>query len=120
MAWPTKGRYSPRKGAKRLPERIRRRVLARYPSCQLCILPICTRHSTEVHHVWDQSDGGPDVEFLDDGTKQLVGVCHQCHEYVSARRSSAKGNAARNRRIANADPGPEIPFRPYSEMGRWQ
>jgi len=35
MAWRQRGRYSPRKGAKRLPERLRRRILKRDPLCKL-------------------------------------------------------------------------------------
>lgn len=35
--WPAKGRYSPRRGAQRLPERVRRRVL----SCTPCPAPAC-------------------------------------------------------------------------------
>jgi 5-methylcytosine-specific restriction enzyme A len=92
MAWPQRGRYSPRKGAKRLPEKQRQRILRRYPNCQLAIIGICTRRSVEVHHRVDAADGGPDTDFLPDGTRQLVGVCRECHRYIPARISAARAN----------------------------
>ncbi|MBB2770546.1 UNVERIFIED_ORG: 5-methylcytosine-specific restriction endonuclease McrA [Mycolicibacterium obuense] len=92
--WPTKGRHSQRKGRKRLPEPLRRRILARYPTCQLAIPGICTRESTQVHHVIDAADGGPDAECLPDGTPQLVGVCKPCHTRVSAQRAQKRSVAA--------------------------
>jgi hypothetical protein len=90
MAWPRTGRYSPRKGAKRLPEKQRQRILRRYPHCQLAIIGICTGKSVEVHHVQDAADGGSDDDFNPDSTPQLVGVCRECHRYVSARNSAAR------------------------------
>jgi hypothetical protein len=45
--WPKTGRYSPRKGAKRLPEKQRQRILRRYPTCQLAIPGVCTGRSVE-------------------------------------------------------------------------
>jgi hypothetical protein len=105
--WPAKGRYSPRKGAKRLPEKQRQRILRRYPHCQLCIIGVCTGKSVEVHHVVDAADGGPDTDYLPDGTPQLLGVCRECHRYVSARRSAAKGgpNGRRVLREPEQHPG---------------
>lgn len=106
MAWPQKGRYSDRKGAKRLPESQRRRILRRYPHCQLCIIGVCTITSTEVHHLIDVADGGPDTDFLPDGTRQLVGVCRECHRHVSARNSAARAhNGTRVMREPERHPG---------------
>ena len=89
--WPAKGRHSPRKGANRLPEKQRQRILRQYPVCQLGIAGVCTGRSVEVHHHVDAADGGADTDYLPDGTPQLLGVCRECHRYVSARRSAAKG-----------------------------
>ena len=60
--WPRTGRVSPRKGKKRLPEPQRRRILKRYTTCQLALRGICTGVSTQVHHVIDAHDGGPDTD----------------------------------------------------------
>lgn len=68
-------------------------MLKRYPTCQLAVPGICTGRSTQCHHVIDAADDGPDVEFLPDGTPQLVGVCARCHRYVSARNSAARSGA---------------------------
>lgn len=120
MAWPQKGRYSDRKGAKRLPESQRRRLPRRYPNCQLAIIGVCTRYSVEIHHAIDAADNGPDTDFLPDGTKQLVGVCRECHRWVSARRSAARAKAAQNRRRTAVKPPEPIPFRSFAdEMPHW-
>jgi hypothetical protein len=65
-------------------------VLRRFPVCQLALRGVCTGNSTQVHHVLDAADGGSDDDFNPDGTPQLVGVCAECHRYVSARRSAAR------------------------------
>jgi 5-methylcytosine-specific restriction enzyme A len=87
MTWDQRGE---RKGAKRLPERQRLRILAKYPECWLRIPGRCTGESTEVDHVVDAEDGGSDED------ENLRGACHECHEYKSAvnsqRRSVAKQN----------------------------
>lgn len=93
MAWPKTERYSPRKGARRLPERLRQRILRRYPTCQLAIPGVCTGRSVEVHHhVVDAADGGPDEEW------NLRGVCRECHRWLSARRSAERAAGARGGR----------------------
>jgi 5-methylcytosine-specific restriction enzyme A len=92
VTWTGDRRQRPRNGARRLPERLRQRVLRRYPACQLAIPGICIVTSTQVHHVQDAADGGPDAEFLPDGAPQLVGVCAPCHRRVSARNSAARSN----------------------------
>lgn len=98
MTWEKRGK---RKGKKRLPEALRQKVLKRYPQCQLKYPGKCTGASTQVDHVIDAQDGGPDVEFLPDGTPQLVGACEPCHTYKSAvnsqRRSVAKQNEWKRR-----------------------
>lgn len=91
MAWTGDRRTRPRNGARRLPERLRQRVLKRYPSCWLALPGICTVTSTEVHHVLPDSEGGTDAEFVN-GQPQLVGVCAPCHRRVSARDSAARAN----------------------------
>ncbi len=92
MAWPTRGRYSPRKGAKRLPERQRQRILRRYPHCQLAIHGICTGRSFEVHHIRDAADYDDPNDQRIDASSGLVGVCSECHRWLSARRSAARAN----------------------------
>ncbi|ABM13330.1 HNH endonuclease signature motif containing protein [Mycolicibacterium vanbaalenii] len=91
MAWTGDRRTRPRRGARRLPEKLRRRVLHRYPTCQLAIPGICVGTSAEVHHVTPDSEGGTDAEFVN-GQPQLVGVCSPCHRRVSARDSAARAN----------------------------
>lgn len=82
--WPTKGRHSPRKGATRLPERQRRRILKRDPVCKLAIPGVCTGASDQVDHIVDAADGGPDTD------ENLQGCCAPCHRYKSARASAAR------------------------------
>lgn len=66
----------------------------------------CTVTSTEVHHVVDAADGGSDNDFNDDGTPQLVGVCHECHKHVSAKTSAARrGGGTRVMREKERHPG---------------
>jgi 5-methylcytosine-specific restriction enzyme A len=77
MAWTQLG---PRKGARRLPEKKRRRILKRYPQCQLAIPGVCTGTSTQVHHLRDAADfDNPNDPRIDaeqiDGRPQLIGVC---------------------------------------------
>jgi 5-methylcytosine-specific restriction endonuclease McrA len=93
MAWPQTGRYSPRKGKNRLPESQRRRILKRYPRCQLAIPGVCTVRSLEVHHRVDAADDGGDNDA------NLVGVCRECHRYVSARNSAARSSANNGTRV---------------------
>jgi 5-methylcytosine-specific restriction enzyme A len=75
-------------GANRLPERLRKRILTRDPICTLAIPGVCTGISTEVHHVIDAQDGGPDTD------DNLVGVCKPCHVRVSAQRSQKRAVAS--------------------------
>lgn len=101
MAWERRGN---RKGARRLPERTRRRVLRRYPHCTLNIPGVCTITSTQVHHLRDAADfDDPNDPRIDaeniDGQPQLVGVCKPCHTYVSARRSAARSSALNGTRV---------------------
>jgi 5-methylcytosine-specific restriction protein A len=79
-------RPTQRHGARRLPEKLRKRVLARYPQCWLAHPGRCTGVSSEVHHVIRAADFLPDdpnidAEFLPDGRPQLVGVCEPCHRH---------------------------------------
>ena len=84
--WPRTGRHSPRKGANRLPEKQRQRILKRDPVCKLQIPNVCTGRSEQVDHIIDAADGGPDEDWC------LQGVCAACHRYKSARRSAARAN----------------------------
>jgi integrase len=84
MAWPQRGRYSRRRGAQRLPERLRQRILRRDPVCKLQIPNICTGRSEQVDHIIDAADGGPDEGW------NLQGCCAPCHRYKSARRSAER------------------------------
>jgi 5-methylcytosine-specific restriction endonuclease McrA len=61
--WPRTGRYSPRRGAKRLPEKQRQRILRRDPICKLQIHGVCTGTSEQVDHIVDAADGGPDEDW---------------------------------------------------------
>jgi 5-methylcytosine-specific restriction protein A len=101
MAWTQLG---PRKGARRLPEKKRRRILKRYPQCQLAIPGVCTGTSTQVHHLRDAADfDNPNDPRIDaeqiDGRPQLIGVCAPCHRHVSARRSAARSSALNGTRV---------------------
>lgn len=88
MAWQGQkrygGRHSPRKGAKRLPESKRRRVLQKYPVCHFKFADICAVKSTEVHHLIDAADGGTD------DYDNLVGACEPCHTRHSASQSAKR------------------------------
>lgn len=84
MAWSKRGE---RKGAKRLPEPKRRRILAKWPQCWLGVPGKCTGQSTQVHHVVDAEDGGSDDD------DNLRGVCEPCHTYISARNSQRRSVA---------------------------
>lgn len=98
MAWTERGA---RKGAKRLPERLRKHILKTYPVCWLQLPGICTEESTQVHHVLDAEDGGTD------DPENLRGVCAPCHTrhsaQVSGHRSAAK--AAEWQRKPEKHPG---------------
>lgn len=87
MSWDKRGK---RKGAKRLPERQRKRILAKWPQCWLAFYWCCTGKSTEVHHIIDAEDGGSDKD------ENLRGVCHECHTYESARNSQRRSVAKQN------------------------
>ncbi len=93
MAWTERGK---RKGAKRLPEKLRREVLKRYPYCWLRIPGVCTEKSTQVHHTVDAEDfedpNDPEIDSLD----LLVGVCKPCHTLHSARGSQKRSVRAAN------------------------
>ena len=98
MTWTRRGA---RKGAKRLPERLRKRVLAKWPQCWLAIPGRCTGKSTEVDHVIDAEDFADPNDPAIDAFENLRGACHECHEYKSAvnsqRRSVAKQNEWKRR-----------------------
>ncbi|MBB2990256.1 5-methylcytosine-specific restriction endonuclease McrA [Mycolicibacterium iranicum] len=106
MSWTGDRRTRPRNGARRLPEKLRRRVLRRYPTCQLTIPGICTVTSTEVHHRQAAADFSPDDPNVDneDG---LVGVCSPCHRRVSACDSAARANLG-TRVLREKEPHPGI------------
>jgi hypothetical protein len=82
---------------------------------------IRTGKSTECHHVVDAADDDDPNDPAIDSEAGMVGVCRDCHRYISARRSSARGNAARAEllRAQDTEPNPEIPFTSYSELSRW-
>ena len=92
MSWSKRGE---RKGAKRLPEKLRQKVLKKHPDCRLRIPGRCTGKSTQVDHIVDAEDGGSDLE------PNLQGACEPCHTYKSAvnsqRRSVAKQNEWKRR-----------------------
>lgn len=93
MAWEKRGA---RKGAKRLPEAIRQRVLARDKklgrTCFFDFSDICTGLSgrIEIHHVIDAEDGGSDEDH------NLISACCPCH-----RRQSAIDSQKRSVKSAN-------------------
>jgi hypothetical protein len=82
-----------RHGAKRLPEKLRQRILKRYPQCWLALPGRCTGTSTQVHHVIAASEFLPDDPRIDqeyiDGKPQLVGVCAACHRTETSRQQNA-------------------------------
>lgn len=86
------GRHSQRKGAKRLPESKRRRVLREHPVCYFAFPDICTVQSEEVHHIVDDADGGTD------DYDNLVGACKPCHIRHSARESAKRGASWKRQR----------------------
>lgn len=98
MAWTERG---DRKGARRLPEKQRRRILATYPHCWLHLPGICTNTSTQVHHIVDAEDGGADTD------DNLRGVCKPCHTRYSAQESARRSALARTewRRTPERHPG---------------
>ena len=98
VTWARRGE---RKGAKRLPEALRQKVIKRdrdagrgcyfgFPGC----LGINQRH-IQVHHIRDAEDGGDDHEF------NLITACKPCHTthsaQVSQRRSVEKQNEWKRR-----------------------
>lgn len=95
MTWSRRGA---RKGARRLPERQRQRILAKWPQCWLAIPGRCTGKSTEVDHVIDAEDGGSDLD------ENLRGACRECHEYKSAVNSQRRSMASRE--VWKTDPRP--------------
>lgn len=87
--WQT--RRGHRQGARRLPEKKRRRILNRYPQCWLAIPGTCQGKSTQIHHVRPASDFDEyddlrniDAEYIN-GNPQLVGVCAPCHRAETVR-----------------------------------
>ncbi|MGB8502754.1 hypothetical protein [Mycobacterium sp.] len=95
--WPRTGRYSPRRGAKRLPEKQRQRILRRYPTCTLAIPGICAGVSVECHHVIPAADFDDDDPRID-AEQGIVGVCRECHRWLSARDSAERAARARGGR----------------------
>ncbi|MCV7185576.1 HNH endonuclease [Mycolicibacterium murale] len=93
MAWTGDRRARPRHGARRLPERLRQRVLARDPWCRLQIPGVCTGRSEQVDHVVDDADHGPDSE------DNLQGACTACHRHKSARNSGRRGGGPGGSRV---------------------
>ena len=85
MVWQRRGA---RKGAKRLPEPLRRKVLRNHPRCWFAFPGICTGKSTQVHHVCAAEDGGSD------DYENLVGACAPCHTRHSAQESQQRAVAA--------------------------
>lgn len=93
MTW---NRRSPRKGARRLPEPLRKLVLAKWPQCWLGYYWCCTGESTEVDHVIDAEDFEDPRDPAIDAFDNLRGACHNCHEYKSARNSQKRSVAKQN------------------------
>lgn len=105
MAWTRRGA---RKGARRLPERQRQRILKLWPNCWLQIPGRCTGKSTEVHHTVDASSYDDPNDPRIDSDDMLVGVCHECHKYVSARDSQRKAMAKREKWKTDPRPHPGV------------
>lgn len=84
-----------RSSNRRLPERIRRRVLHKHPICWLGLPGICTGKSEEVHHTLEVADmDGPNDPRVREESL-LVGVCKACHTRHSAQQSQKRAvNAA--------------------------
>lgn len=87
MAWKQRGE---RKGAKRLPEKLRRRVLHDHPFCALALPGICTGRSTQVHHICDAADFADPNDPRIDAYDNLTGVCAPCHTKHSAQQSARR------------------------------
>lgn len=85
-----------RKGARRLPERLRLKVLKRDRDlnrrCYFDFSDICTGLTgrVEIHHVVDAEDGGTDDE------ENLISACRPCHRRQSGIDSQKRSVAAAN------------------------
>ncbi|AHY84162.1 HNH endonuclease [Mycobacterium phage Tesla] len=94
MAWSERG---DRKGARRMPEKLRREVIKRDRKmgrgCWFLYTDICLgidQPRVQVHHIIDAEDDGPDD--LDN----LVTACTPCHVRYSARVSQKRSVAKQN------------------------
>jgi len=94
MTWDKRGE---RKGAKRLPEKLRKFVInrdrGRNRDCFLRFNDICLgiqQPKVQVHHVIDAEDGGSDDE------DNLITVCTPCHTRHSAIESQKRSVASAN------------------------
>ncbi len=88
MVWTRRGE---RKGAKRLPERLRQEVIARDRArgrgCFFDFDGIClgiNQPDIQVHHIIDAEDGGSDAKG------NLITACTPCHTHHSARVSGRR------------------------------
>jgi len=93
MAWSERGA---RKGARRIPERTRQKVIKRDRElgrdCYFRFNDICLglTGALEVHHVIDAEDGGSDEE------DNLITACRPCHRRHSAIESQKRSVAKQN------------------------
>lgn len=99
MTWSRRGA---RKGKRRLPERQRRRILHAWPQCWLAYPSVCTGKSTQVDHVRDAEDGGPDED------SNLRGACAPCHTLKSARNSQKRSVAKQMEYKRRPEPHPGV------------
>ena len=103
--WPRTGRYSPRRGAKRLPEKQRQRILRRYPTCTLAIPGICAGVSVECHHVIPAADFDDDDPRID-AEQEIVGVCRQWHRWLPPATGRTGGKSTRRASSAHTRTAP--------------
>lgn len=105
VTWEQRGE---RKGARRLPEALRQKVIARdRASGRGCYfgLPGClgiNQRRVEVHHIRDAEDGGDDHEF------NLITACKPCHTTHSARESQRRSVAKQNEWKRKPEPHPGV------------
>lgn len=105
MAWSQRGA---RKGARRLPERLRKRVLAKWPQCVLAYPGRCTGKSEQVDHVIDAEDFDDPKDPRIDAEENLRGACRRCHEYKSAVNSQRRSVARQNEWKRKPEPHPGV------------
>lgn len=90
--WPATGRHSERRGTKRTPEALRRKVIAKADRCYFSFPDICQWGTgpVEVHHICEAEDGGRDEET------NLAAACRPCHTRWSAQQSQRRSVQKQN------------------------